>query len=229
MFVCEVCGKEFDKDWRCKSKGVPRCCSRACSNTRTHSASTIAKIRLSVAKVRASCKGIASDTPPEVRCLNCGKIIGVGHGVILQRRRHCSAECKRQYADKAYSILFDLWKKGEDVSNLISYSESYGVASGELIRKYKELIKDYLLEEGGHSCNICGISDEWYGKTLSFVLDHINGNWMDQRKENLRLICPNCDSQLATSRGKNRGKGRVSKRYAYHKLKQNLEDVDKNK
>lgn len=34
-------------------------------------------------------------------------------------------------------------------------------------------------------------------------LDHINGIPNDNRKVNLRFICPNCDSQLDTYCGKN--------------------------
>jgi hypothetical protein len=49
----------------------------------------------------------------------------------------------------------------------------------------------------------------WSGKVLKLVLDHQNGVNSDNRPKNLRLLCPNCDAQLPTRGGGN--KGRVEK------------------
>ncbi len=46
----------------------------------------------------------------------------------------------------------------------------------------------------------------WAGKKLPLILDHINGNNRDNSPNNLRYICPNCDSQLLTRGGANRGR-----------------------
>lgn len=48
-----------------------------------------------------------------------------------------------------------------------------------------------------YKCAICGIN-EWQEKPLTLRLDHINGINGDNRLENLRWVCPNCDSQLET-------------------------------
>lgn len=54
------------------------------------------------------------------------------------------------------------------------------------------------------TCAECGLGNEWRGKPLTLVLDHINGVNTDWRRENLRLLCPNCNSQTPTLAGRNR-------------------------
>jgi hypothetical protein len=46
----------------------------------------------------------------------------------------------------------------------------------------------------------------WNGKPLPFILDHKNGNKLDNGPSNLRYMCPNCDAQLPTRGGANRGR-----------------------
>lgn len=65
----------------------------------------------------------------------------------------------------------------------------------------RRLIKEKILP---YECAICQLEPRWKGKSLSFVLDHINGTHNDHRKENLRWLCPNCNSQTDTFSGRNR-------------------------
>lgn len=51
-------------------------------------------------------------------------------------------------------------------------------------------------------CAICGINT-WNNRPLILRLDHINGHNKDNRLENLRWLCPNCDSQTDTYCGRN--------------------------
>lgn len=53
-------------------------------------------------------------------------------------------------------------------------------------------------------CSICGLDAIWQDKPLSLTLDHINGDNHDNRIENLRWVCPNCDRQLDTFGSKNK-------------------------
>jgi hypothetical protein len=68
-------------------------------------------------------------------------------------------------------------------------------------------IRKYLIRKHGNKCMVCGLGgDEWNGKPITLIVDHINGNAYDCDVENIRLVCPNCDSQLPTYKGRNKGK-----------------------
>lgn len=77
-----------------------------------------------------------------------------------------------------------------------------------------KVAKKYLLQKYGAKCSICGIK-KWFGKPILLIVDHIDGNATNNKLQNFRLVCPNCDSQLPTFAGRNRGKGRQSRRYNY--------------
>ncbi|ELP70798.1 HNH endonuclease signature motif containing protein [Streptomyces turgidiscabies] len=55
-----------------------------------------------------------------------------------------------------------------------------------------------------HACDTCGTGDIWQGKRLVLEIDHINGDWLDNRKENLRYLCPSCHSQTKTFANRSR-------------------------
>lgn len=65
----------------------------------------------------------------------------------------------------------------------------------------KRILRAGLLER---KCQLCNLGEKWEGKPLVLRLDHINGDRYDHRIENLRLLCPNCDSQTDTVCGRNK-------------------------
>lgn len=73
-------------------------------------------------------------------------------------------------------------------------------------------IRLHLLEAQCGRCAICGCSTTWQESELRLVLDHIDGDASNNRRDNLRLVCPNCDSQLPTFKARNRGNGRAWRR-----------------
>lgn len=84
--------------------------------------------------------------------------------------------------------------------------------AGYLIDYRKD--KWYLAETRGHQCEICK-TQEWMGGPVPLVLDHINGDSDNNRLGNVRLICHNCNALTPTFCGKNKGKGRHTKRGRY--------------
>jgi RNA polymerase subunit RPABC4/transcription elongation factor Spt4 len=76
-------------------------------------------------------------------------------------------------------------------------------------------VRSYLLEAQRHTCAICGCPTSWQGMELRLVLDHVDGDASNNQRANLRLVCPNCDSQLPTFKARNRGKGRAWRRQRY--------------
>lgn len=71
-------------------------------------------------------------------------------------------------------------------------------------------LKNFIIQTMGHKCSICGC-EEWLEKPVPLVLDHINGRASDNRLENLRLVCGNCDMQLPTYKSKNKNSDRRRK------------------
>jgi hypothetical protein len=57
-------------------------------------------------------------------------------------------------------------------------------------------------------CPLHTSEPEWNKQPLKLIVDHISGNSADSVPGNLRLVCPNCDSQNNKTRG-GRNIGRI--------------------
>lgn len=130
-------------------------------------------------------------------CLNCHKNFKI---YTSSTGKYCSHKCQKEYEHKEnYKKIIE----GDDSIMRANYSPAC----------FK---KDILSEQDG-VCAICGCLPEHNGKPLVFILDHIDGNAANNKRENLRMICPNCDSQLDTFKSKNKNGARSY--YRYHKNK----------
>lgn len=125
-------------------------------------------------------------------CLGCGAEL-----VRRTQKAYCSVSCWR---DRERRQRVALWLESGE-----AYLDS---AQGHYVRLH-------LMREQGGTCAVCTRPAVWNGKPLGLVIDHVDGDAENNRRENLRLVCPNCDSQLPTFKSRNLGRGRHSRRQRY--------------
>ena len=99
-----------------------------------------------------------------------------------------------------YKVSLENWKY------YLSHQEEFNGRTH--MRNYKQ----WILEDQDCKCSICGIETIWNDKPLNFILDHIDGNSDNNLRNNLRMICPNCESQLFTYKSRNKGKYKDTER-----------------
>lgn len=211
MYICKNCGKKFEEKYSKWSDGNFCCkeCARSYSQKQSHKTKirkcidcgSDVEVNCHMSDKFVRCKECAykhlrkrkNDSYQKRKndkasieknhCLNCGKEIPLSN-------KYCSNECQYNYNHKL---------KMKEVE------ENNGIGCD--IRQ----IKTYLIETRGHKCEICG-NIEWMNQPIPLILDHINGRASDDRLENLRLICPNCDAQLPTYKSKNKNSDRKKRK-----------------
>ena len=89
-----------------------------------------------------------------------------------------------------YKIKFDLTEKVKKYDEYI-LSKNSNCKNDLDIKTY--LIKNQLKND---ICEICKMSAIWNKKPINLILERKNKNAKDNRLDNLRIICPNCYSQV---------------------------------
>lgn len=57
--------------------------------------------------------------------------------------------------------------------------------------------------EQNHTCNKCNNS-MWLNESIVLEVDHIDGNRLNNSRDNLEALCPNCHAMTPTWRGRNK-------------------------
>jgi hypothetical protein len=159
-----------------------------------------------------------------MECENCNKNhngeIGSGRFCSITCARSFSTKHKRkEINDKVSKILKKMiedgkwkrpsgggFKKGYDPNRRKFTKEDREKSKLAMIEYYKNKIesipfdklskncrKKILIKERGHRCEKCN-RKIWLCMPITLELDHINGNKEDNRRENHKLLCPNCHS-----------------------------------
>lgn len=124
----------------------------------------------------------------QIKCVMCG-VEKMAHNSSVGL--YCSNKCQQNFA---FKDRYEKWIGGVE-------------------EKSTKWLRRALAERDGNNCSVCKISS-WMNKPIVFELDHIDGNFENNKNHNLRIICPNCHSQTDTYKNKNRGKGRQFRRKA---------------
>ncbi|USN92316.1 MAG: HNH endonuclease [Candidatus Nomurabacteria bacterium] len=128
---------------------------------------------------------------PRPNCLSCGK------ETAYADYKYCSNVCQQKYQHRQF--IKD-WKEGK-----VSGIRNIGVVSKH--------IKKYLREKYDNKCCLCGWSKvNPKSGLIPLVADHVDGDYKNNKENNLRLICPNCDSLSPTYAALNKGRGRKERR-----------------
>jgi DNA replicative helicase MCM subunit Mcm2 (Cdc46/Mcm family) len=193
---CLTCQKETKN---------PKFCSQSCAAIHTNKhmirKGVQGKCKICnapIMKSRTYCKNCYNDQKnhiggrskklPITFCPNCQKQVSSGN-------KFCNKECSIEY-------------KFQQTVKLV---ESQGYFYEYRTHTNAPFVKKYLKYKYGNKCAICGIDAIWNGKSITLITDHINGHHNDWSLDNIRLVCPNCDSQLPTYKSKNKGNGRKNR------------------
>lgn len=127
-------------------------------------------------------------------CLNCGK--------ETKNHKFCNTFCQNEYEYKEY---IRKWKNDE----VDGRAGEYGI-SGHIRR--------YLLEKHNYRCSVCGWGEEnKYSHKIPLEIHHINGNHLNNKEENLQILCPNCHSLTENYKSMNKLGGRPGRKKYYSK------------
>lgn len=134
-------------------------------------------------------------------CVECGKAIPNPHYKTVQS--YCSSRC-------GSTFKFKNW-----ISRWLTNDPELVTVSGVAFSP-SPYIKRYLIETRGNRCEVCGWNEiHPITGNVPIQMDHVDGNVLNNRPENLKLLCPNHHSLTSTYGSLNKHSGRASRRKSY--------------
>lgn len=113
--------------------------------------------------------------------------------------------CKSLFLPKTHNAIYCSKKCSSNAKKektIIKFLN--GELSDNQVRK--DTVREYLIEKQSGLCIICGNLPVHNNRPLIFIVDHIDGIFTNNNPNNIRAICPNCNSQTDTFAGKNVGR-----------------------
>jgi hypothetical protein len=138
------------------------------------------------------------------RCSSVAEVVReLGINSVGGNQAHIGRRIKRLGIDTSHFRIPPPRSK-RSLENLLELGNpADGRVPGERLRR--ALLARGLPEE----CGSCGIGPQWQGEPLRLELDHRNGNWWDNRPQNLQMLCPNCHATTDTYRGRKQRKAKA--------------------
>jgi hypothetical protein len=138
------------------------------------------------------------------KCTQEFKHVCEGCGKGTNNERFCSRSCRAKVVNTERAARKEKQPEMTDkeADTLCRFSKG--------LITIRSTLRSLLSKLKGYKCEMCGIS-EWNGQSITLIVDHIDGDAGNNMPTNLRLLCPNCNSQTPTFGGRNKGKGRKSR------------------
>ena len=138
---------------------------------------------------------------PIRRIISLNETFNKGKDSSKHECKNCSTKSRnKDYCSRSCQAIYQTKEK---YKYFLTNPEEYQTAN-----YHPKWIKPIILLEQNNKCDICKCVNIHNSRELVFILDHINGDASNNRRDNLRLVCPNCDSQLDTYKSKNKNSAR---------------------
>jgi len=131
-----------------------------------------------------------------------------GNTYKVKRREKKCMTCMRSMSHKHKKFCSHSCYSQDRRNKALAQIKSSGLLTNNNTHRCSPSMKSCLAELNGSNCSICNQEPFWNGKPMIMILDHINGISNDWRLENVRLVCPNCDTQLDTFKSRNKNGNR---------------------